>query len=567
MTFPASLLPHNTPKSIEGQGSLRILQERILQGLLLSAFVFELLALAAAVTVGGQHTISFALIVLLGLLTVTALCMLLREFPYPIRAGALLAVLFFVGMQSFFRSQISLTTVVFFYAILFYAGALFNWQISVVALIACLAAFLPNVILSGGLSPNSLFPFQVDTGGIGSALYWTLVILIGISFVICYLWVANEYRNSRKNEKQAVLDLKYGWSNANQRIQEQTLFHQRRLLQAQVAAEISRSILSILDLDKLFQAAVELILDRLKPYYIGVYILDNDKKYAILKAGSGEAGRKMLADGHHLLVGESSLAGQVISHKSGQIALDAGSDNSYLPYTRSVLALPILSKGEVLGAITLHSVQPKAFDTEDITIMQGIADSLGTAIDNALLYQQMEMILQESRAVNQNFAQNAWRQTALEHGDLAYSFINPAISQGSDEKVTHEFPIVLRDHIMGYVTFESGRPELTREEKAFVDAVTTQTALALENARLLEETQRHAFEEQKLNEISEKFSQATNIEDILKSLVLELGDLPSVEDVSIHLVPPELESQSGNGHHPNGNNGLGRNQRHPKDLQ
>jgi GAF domain-containing protein len=566
MTFPASLLPRCTPKRIAAQGSLRVIQESLLQGLLLGAFVFEILVLAAAIT-GGQRPGSTAQIFFLGILSITALSAVLRELPYSVRAGAFLAVLYCIDIQSFFHSQINLTTVVFLYALTFFAGMLFNWRIVVAALIAFFAAFLPNIILAGRISPNLLVPSQVDTGGMGYGLYWTLMILMGVSFVICYVRMVNAYRNSRKNEKQAAIELKYGWANANQRIQDQNLLHQRRLLQAQVSAEISRSILSILDSNQVFQAVVDLILDRLKPYYIGIYILDSDKKYALLKAGSGEAGKKMLADGHRLLVGGPSLAGQVISHKTGQIGPDAGTEDAYLPYTRSALALPILSRGEVLGAIILHSVQPKAFEDEDIPILQGIANSLGTAIENALLYQQMERILEESRAVNQNFVQNAWRQTALEHGNLAYSFINPAISQGSGEKVTHEFPIVLRDHILGYMTFESSRAELTQEEKAFVDAVTTQTALALENARLLEETQRHAFEEQKLNEISEKFSQATNIEDILKSLIIELGDLPSVEDVSIHIVPPELESQSGNGYHANGNNGLGRNQKQSKELQ
>ena len=107
---------------------------------------------------------------------------------------------------------------------------------------------------------------------------------------------------------------------------------------------------------------------------------------------------------------------------------------------------------------------------------------------------------------------------------------------------------MLRGQEIGHLVIETETGILSSEENSFVDAVVTQTALALESARLLGETQRRAQQEEKVNQVSASFSRSMNIEDILKSAVRELGQMPSVSEVSIKLVPPKesvLESSKG----------------------
>jgi len=70
-----------------------------------------------------------------------------------------------------------------------------------------------------------------------------------------------------------------------------------------------------------------------------------------------------------------------------------------------------------------------------------------------------------------------------------------------------------------------------------VEAITTQTALALENARLLEETQRRAAQEEQISAMSTKFSSAISIEEIMKTAIQELSRLPAVTEVTVHLMP------------------------------
>jgi len=178
---------------------------------------------------------------------------------------------------------------------------------------------------------------------------------------------------------------------------------QRRALQFQAGAEVSRAASSILEPDELMRQAVNLIRDRFGLYYVGLFLLDPDKRYAELRAGTGEAGQQMLAQRHKLEVGGASMIGWCIANRQARIALDVGEEavrfsNPLLAATRSELALPLVSRGQVIGALTVQSDRAAAFDQDDITILQTMADQIANAIENARLYKDLvqEQYLMES---------------------------------------------------------------------------------------------------------------------------------------------------------------------------
>ncbi|HNT74912.1 MAG TPA: GAF domain-containing protein [Anaerolineae bacterium] len=173
----------------------------------------------------------------------------------------------------------------------------------------------------------------------------------------------------------------------------------RRAGRAQAAAEVSQAASSVLDPDVLLAQVVELICERFALYYAGVFLVDEagvwsgeaGGKWAVLRAGSGEAGRQMLARGHKLRIESSSMIGWCIANRQARIALDVGAEavrfnNPFLPQTRSELALPLISRDQVLGALTIQSEQPAAFDADDITVLQTMADRLADALTDARLY-------------------------------------------------------------------------------------------------------------------------------------------------------------------------------------
>ena len=180
----------------------------------------------------------------------------------------------------------------------------------------------------------------------------------------------------------------------------------RRALQLQTAAEVSRAASSILSLDELLPQAVELVRDRFNLYYVGLFLTDETGRWAVLRAATGEAGKKMLGAGHRLQVGSSSMIGWCVANAQARIALDVGEEavrfeNPLLPHTRSEMALPLISRGRVVGAATIQSDRPAAFTQEDVTVLQTMADQVANAIENARLFQQAQARAGEVTVLNE----------------------------------------------------------------------------------------------------------------------------------------------------------------------
>lgn len=316
---------------------------------------------------------------------------------------------------------------------------------------------------------------------------------------------------------------------------------QNRLNQIRAVSEISRTVTSVLDPQALTSEVVELVKDRFNLYYVGAFLLDEKSEYAVLLAGSGNAGKTMVSAGHRLAVGGTSMIGWCTANRKARIALDVGKEavrfeNPNLPLTRSELAIPIISRYQVFGALSLQSEQVNAFNDEDIQIFQGIADSMAIALENGRLFQESQSAINEIQKLNRAYIQSSWQEQLLSEKDLAYRYDNPAkIAEASGNVVN--FPIRLRDQTLGNLALETGSQGFQPEEVDLINAITDQIALALENVRLLEGTQSRAAYERRLNTMTADFSQKTNVEDILRSISKELSTIPLVNSVSIHIEP------------------------------
>ena len=367
--------------------------------------------------------------------------------------------------------------------------------------------------------------------------------LLGTMTTISLGVLIDSLDNSLKKQTDLTDELDHERIYLEQIVKKRTRDTENKLVQIRTTAEISRAISSVLDPQSLLQQVVELVRERFDLYYAGVFLIDQSGTYAVLKAGSGEAGQKMLKAGHKLPVGGSSMIGWATANRAARIALDVGNEavrfnNPYLPKTRSELALPILSRNKSLGAITIQSTESNAFDEDNVLILQGIADSLAIAIENANLYQQSQQDLDEIRTLNRTYIKKSWQDLISYDRNLEYTYESNNQTDSRIPLTKMEIPITLRDQIIGKIAFESELPELLADDIQLIDEIANQTALALENARLLEETQRRASQDEKINELGVNLSRAFTIDDILKTALKELSQLPAVTEVSVRLSPP-----------------------------
>lgn len=182
---------------------------------------------------------------------------------------------------------------------------------------------------------------------------------------------------------------------------EQTGNEQRLNTLLNAAARVSRDIASILDLPLLLNRTVDAICDEFGFYYAGIFLVDDSGQNAVLRSGRGDAGRAMLEEEHHLLVGGNSMVGNVIQKRTGHIAMDVETEslhfkNPHLPKTHSEMALPLIAGDDLIGALTVQSEQEAAFTEGDMSALQTMADQLAVAIQNARLHQQNKELLRQA---------------------------------------------------------------------------------------------------------------------------------------------------------------------------
>jgi PAS domain S-box-containing protein len=219
----------------------------------------------------------------------------------------------------------------------------------------------------------------------------------------------------------------------NHRLQQQT---RRHALQLQVAAEIARDIASTRELNDLISRTAQLVCDRFGFAHAGIYLVDEKGQFAMLRAATGEAGEKMLSQGHKLKIGGSSLVGQAVESGQPQLVNDFDQENGqrknpYLPVTRSELALPLKLGEKVIGVLDIHSDRPATFDKDDATTLQIIADQLAIAVDNARLNQMAAQRLDE---------------TVRQIGELAVLY---AVAQAGAESTNEDELIERVTHLIG----------------------------------------------------------------------------------------------------------------------
>ena len=320
---------------------------------------------------------------------------------------------------------------------------------------------------------------------------------------------------------------------ALQNTQEQQVVERTKQLTA--SNEVGRVAASSLDPDELLERVIRLFPEQFGYYYAAIYLLDSTEKWAELKEASGDEGQVLKRNHHRLEVDGKSMVGNAIRERApriAQIALQEKNrfENHLLPYTRSEIALPLIVGNRVLGALNVQSTKEADFGPQVIETMQNMTAQMSIALENARLYQAAQKVIKEMRAIQQQYLQEGWSGYSAQHNELEYSVGDENLEDARQMDV----PISLRDQILGQITL-AGRDEWTQDQRSLVDAVATQAAIALENARLVSESRQVAIRERMLAEINSKIWASATIDGVLQTVVKELGRRLNASQVTVEL--------------------------------
>ena len=513
--------------------TIQTLRERILNSVLIGATIFGLLDYFLVVIRSLDQTPLLAVIIYTLAVIWIIVVTVVRKFPYKVRAFSVVALPFLLGMTSYLQSGVTTDGAIFILALVAMTSLLFGRRGTVYALvIGLVSAGIVGTLMSMHIliPPN---PFSSDNA---SGWINREAVLVLLSIVVS-LSITTMLRGMEKNLNKAN-EIATELKKEQEFLRQHSSDLERRSVQIRTAGEISHAISGVLTPEKLLRDTVTLILERFELYYAGIFTLDETNRYAVLRAGTGEAGKAMVFSKHRLPVAESSMVGWAIIHGQARIALDVGKDavrfvNPLLPNTRSELALPLMSKDKAIGALTVQSEKPEAFDQEDILVLQNIADTLAVAIENARLFESAQESLDEMRISQRAYVNKAWSESAREKQGFDYFAATDETS--ADAAISAiDVPLILREQIIGQLHLE-GQQDWTPEERNLIEAVATQAALAMENARLLEESQQMALRERLAAEITGKVWSSPNTDFILQTAIKELGRALLADEATIEL--------------------------------
>jgi len=377
--------------------------------------------------------------------------------------------------------------------------------------------------------------------------------LVGI---IIYLTISN-LQNALNKSRSVAQELSLSNQALNglrvdleKRVEERTSELKKRATQLEAVSSVARTIASVQDIDTLLPAITRLVSQQFGFYHVGIFLLDQQRRNAVLSAANSQGGRQMLGRQHSLPLDSHSIVGYATLHGEPRIALDVGTDSIYfnnpdLPDTRSEMAIPLRVAGEVIGALDVQSTETNAFSQEDINVLTTLADQVAIAIENARLFGEAKKALGESQTMFEKYTQQEWSNFARQVKPNGFVFdgkqilpldnnprrepIKAVIQTGSlsleKASATIAIPIKLRGQTVGVLDVRSkkGQRHWKPDEIAMLEAAAERAALALENARLVESAQRRAARERAIGDISTRIGAVGNLESILQTAVEELG--------------------------------------------
>ena len=563
-----------------GMQELRTWQRQLLQGVLRALAIVVLFAVAAgtydAVGRGQYWTVPFYFVSY----AVVLLFALWRRAPYRLGAWSVILLLYVQGSIDIIQDGLSGSARVFMLALVFAASiflgrreSIFGLVLTVLTLVGFGVAYVTGWLSVPGVT------------GVSEPTVWMVAtftfLMLGVLVSVSLNYLVPRLAAALGQSRQLTQDLEAERTQLEVQVQERTVDLARRTLQLETAAEVARDAGVIRDVEELLADTTRLISSRFGFYHTGIFMLDERKEYAVLRAASSAGGQRMMARGHKLQAGANpvGIVGEVAARGGAHIALDVGADAVYfdnpdLADTRSEIALPLQARGERIGVLDVQSTEPDAFSQQDAAVLQTLADQVAVAISNAELYRQAQASLEAERRAYGEMSARAWRELARLGPGLRRRYDPQGILPAEDGEWPETMrraaveakpvmaavegalaiPVMVRGQVIGVLDARKptaggpaspekdqretpGTGAWTEEERALLEMLTDQLAVALDSARLYQETERRGAQERLVGEVTARMRQTLDVDATLRTAAQEMRQALGLSEMTIRLTP------------------------------
>lgn len=225
--------------------------------------------------------------------------------------------------------------------------------------------------------------------------------------------------------------------------------------------------------------------------------------------------------------------------------------------------MPLTRGARWIGVAIISWQSPHEFTSGEQQLYKSIAAQTTVAIENRRLFAETQAALDEVQELNRRLIRQSWENIGDKVASTGYIFTEEGVAPADTEWLpimteavelkmftasdstngaspeqpnTLAIPLMLRDEVIGVIGIERPSDKAwSEDEVTAIHNLTEQVALALDAARLTRETERAAWRDQVISESTAKVWSSTEMEEVLRAAVAQLGDKLRATEVVIRL--------------------------------
>ncbi len=302
--------------------------------------------------------------------------------------------------------------------------------------------------------------------------------------------------------------------------------------------EVGRVATSVAEAEELLPRLVNTIRERLDLYYAQVYLLDDAQLYAVLRAGTGEVGKRLLDRKHRLKLDETSIVARTVQSGQPVLVSDTGTSevflpNPLLPETRSEVAIPLAVGNEIMGVLDMQAIEAGTFNEDNLPVFESMASQIAGVLRSNAAFEEAQNAVARADAINRRLTRENWegylgRIARGEKVGYQYDLEAPRRLDGTaklEEKLTAGGTHAVRDIRLGgqsigrILVSEDAEREWSPDEMGLIDAVAGRVAQAVEQLRAFDETETLAREMAIVADVSTRAASTLDLSELLQSVV------------------------------------------------
>jgi GAF domain-containing protein len=361
-------------------------------------------------------------------------------------------------------------------------------------------------------------------------------------------------------------------------------------------SEFSERIAHAADENALMNASLGLLRDRFKYDFVQIFLLD-DQEMLTPRASTAFGGSLSSAETNVYSINDASAISIAARTKQHVIVTQKDYPNRrghLLPSSRIGIAIPLLSRDRMIGVLDIQNDQLISFYRTTLTILRLLGIEIGNALANLQNLSILARKLKEQEEVSNTLrlqllkrerrniqgVSTVWDRYLQRRGQESFGFdvhqdldvpipandlpdfMRPALLAGGlhianeDGEQVLSVPIRIGDQMLGAMSFAmpQDRP-LTQRQIDMAQSVADRLALALDNTRLLEQTQAQALRERKANEAGSLLISANDVNTLLEMAAETFNNALGAIFTRIYVQPTGLDEAANgalsNGHQAN----------------